>query len=280
MPSSTTLDCNGRPLSLDRTRICGIVNVTPDSFSDGGLFPDVESAVAHGVRLVTQGADMLDIGGESTRPGAASITPEQEVERVVPVIEGLAAQVNVPISVDTSTPEVMRAAVSAGAGLINDVRALQRKGALNAARDAGVPICLMHMQGQPGSMQDNPHYDDVVAEVHGFLAERLLACQHAGIDAAQVLVDPGFGFGKSLEHNMRLLAELDRFTDLGIGILVGLSRKSFLGTITGRKLGERQVASAAAALIAAQRGASIVRVHDVAETRDALAVLHAVPGVS
>ncbi len=277
MTSSRTLDCHGRPLSLDRARICGIVNVTPDSFSDDGLFSDVESAVAHGVLMVKQGADMLDIGGESTRPGAAPITPEQEAARVVPVIEALITQVDVPISIDTSTPEVMRAAVNAGAGLVNDVRALQREGALKAAFDVGVPICLMHMQGQPGTMQDNPHYDDVVAEVHRFLADRLLVCQQAGIDTTQVLVDPGFGFGKTLEHNMRLLAELDRFTNLGAGILVGLSRKSFLGTITGRKMGERQVASAAAALLAVQRGASIVRVHDVAETRDALAVLRAVP---
>lgn len=277
MTSSRTLDCHGRTLSLDRARICGIVNVTPDSFSDGGLFSDVESAVAHGVLMVKQGADMLDIGGESTRPGAAPITSEQEAERVVPVIEALITQVDVPISVDTSTPEVMRAAVNAGAGLINDVRALRREGALKAAADAGVPVCLMHMQGHPGTMQNNPHYDDVVAEVHRFLADRLLACQQAGIDTAQVLVDPGFGFGKTLEHNMRLLAELDRFTNLGAGILVGLSRKSFLGTITGRKMGERQVASATAALIAVQRGASVVRAHDVAETRDALAVLRAVP---
>lgn len=276
MSAPRTLDCGGRRLSLDRSRICGIVNVTPDSFSDGGQHADTASAVAHGLALVEQGADLLDIGGESTRPGAQQTTLQQETDRVLPVIEALAARVAVPISVDTSNPEVMHAAVAAGAGMINDIRALRREGALDAAASLGVPVCLMHMQGEPGNMQDNPHYDEVVTEVHRFLADRLLACQLAGIDATRVLVDPGFGFGKTLEHNMRLLAELERFADLGAGILVGLSRKSFLGTITGRDIAHRQVASAAAALIAAQRGAAILRVHDVAETRDALAVLHAV----
>lgn len=276
MSAPRTLDCGGRRLSLDRSRICGIVNVTPDSFSDGGQHADTASAVAHGLALVEQGADLLDIGGESTRPGAQQTTLQQETDRVLPVIEALAARVAVPISVDTSNPEVMHAAVAAGAGMINDIRALRREGALDAAASLGVPVCLMHMQGEPGNMQDNPHYDEVVTEVHRFLADRLLACQLAGIDATRVLVDPGFGFGKTLEHNMRLLAELERFADLGAGILVGLSRKSFLGTITGRDIAHRQVASAAAALIAAQRGAAILRVHDVAETRDALALLHAV----
>lgn len=276
MSAPRTLDCGGRRLSLDRSRICGIVNVTPDSFSDGGQHADTASAVAHGLALVEQGADLLDIGGESTRPGAQQTTLQQETDRVLPVIEALAARVAVPISVDTSNPEVMHAAVAAGAGMINDIRALRREGALDAAASLGVPVCLMHMQGEPGNMQDNPHYDEVVTEVHRFLADRLLACQLAGIDATRVLVDPGFGFGKTLEHNMRLLAELERFADIGAGILVGLSRKSFLGTITGRDIAHRQVASAAAALIAAQRGAAILRVHDVAETRDALALLHAV----
>ena len=278
--SSKVLDCNGRPLALDRTRICGIVNVTPDSFSDGGRHADTDAAVAHGLQMVAQGADMLDIGGESTRPGAAPVTSAQEMDRVLPVIEALAARTSVPISIDSSTPEVMRAAVAAGAGLINDVRALRREGALDAAVALGVPVCLMHMQGSPENMQDEPGYADVVGEVHRFLADRLLACQLAGMDSGTVLVDPGFGFGKTLQHNMRLLADLDRFADLGAGILVGLSRKSFLGTLTGRDVDHRQTASASAALIAAQRGASIVRVHDIAETRDALAVLAAVPSAS
>ncbi len=279
MTVSSTLDCGGRLLKLDRPRICGIINVTPDSFSDGGLHADTAAAVGHGLRLVEQGADMLDIGGESTRPRAAAVTLREEMERVLPVIEALARQVSVPISVDTSNPEVMRAAVAAGAGLINDIRALRREGALDAAASLGVPVCLMHMQGEPANMQDDPRYEDVVVEVHRFLADRLLACQLAGIDSARVLVDPGFGFGKTLAHNMRLLAELQRFTDLGAGVLAGLSRKSFLGSITGRDIEHRQVASAAAALIAAQNGAAIVRVHDVAETRDALRILQAVGDV-
>lgn len=270
------LDCAGRVLAFDRPRIAGIVNVTPDSFSDGGRYAGVGQAVAHGVELVEQGADMLDIGGESTRPHAATVTADEEAQRVVPVISALVERVEVPISVDTSTPAVMRAAVSVGAGLINDVRALRSQGALQAVAELGVPVCLMHMQGTPANMQDHPHYHDVVTEVHAFLAQRVAACEDAGIDAARVLLDPGFGFGKTLNHNMRLLAELPRFGDLGAGILVGLSRKSFLGRITDRPLDQRQVASATAALIAVQRGAAIVRVHDVAATRDALAVLAAV----
>ena len=206
--------------------------------------PIPTAAVAHGLQMVAQGADLLDIGGESTRPGAAPVSAAQEMDRVLPVIEALAARTPVPISVDTSTPEVMRAAVAAGAGLINDVRALRREGALEAAAELGVPVCLMHMQGSPETMQDEPSYEDVVSEVHRFLADRLLACQLAGMDSGAVLVDPGFGFGKTLQHNMRLLADLDRFADLGAGILVGLSRKSFLGTITGRDVDHRPTASA------------------------------------
>ena len=271
-----TLDCGGRALGLDRTRICAVINVTPDSFSDGGRHPDPASAVAHGMAMVAQGADMLDVGGESTRPGSAPVSVDEEIARVIPVIKALVAAVDVPISVDTSRPEVMRAAVAAGAGLINDVRALQVDGAIEAAADLGVPVCLMHMQGEPGTMQDDPHYDDVLAEVHRFLAERIFACELSGIARHRVLVDPGFGFGKNLGHNMTLLAGLKRFANLGIGTMVGLSRKSCLGEITGRATNERQAASAAAALIAAQRGATIVRVHDVAATRDALAVWQAV----
>ena len=274
---ATVLDCNGRPLTLDRPRVVGIINVTPDSFSDGGQFADLESAVAHGVRLAEEGADMLDVGGESTRPGAADVSVEEELRRVLPVIEQLIARTALPIAVDTSKPEVMRAAVAAGAGMINDVYALRREGAMDAAADLRVPICLMHMQGEPRSMQDAPYYDDVVGEVHRFLTDRLFACELAGIDRRKVMVDPGFGFGKDLEHNLTLLRRLERFADLGSGVYAGLSRKSMIGTLTGRKdPAERAAGSVAAALIAVQRGARMVRVHDVAATVDAVKVWHAV----
>src|SRR5579875_1044777 len=263
--TSPQLDCAGRVLKLDRPRICGILNLTDDSFSGDGLRGDVEAAIARGVAMVEQGADLLDIGAESTRPGAEPVAAHAEIARVVPVIKALAKRVDVPISIDTSKPEVMRAAVAAGAGLINDVYALRREDALDAAAELKVPVCLMHMQGEPRTMQDDPHYSDVVGEVHRFLAER------------RVLVDPGFGFGKTLEHNLVLLRALDRFRDLAAGVFVGLSRKSMIGTLTGRAGGaDRATGSAAAALIAVQRGAMIVRVHDVAATRDALAVWRAV----
>jgi len=271
------LDCNGRALRLDRPRICGILNLTGDSFSGDGLRGDVEAAVAQGMTMVEQGADMLDIGAESTRPGATAVDAQTEIARVVPVIEALAKRVEVPISIDTSKPEVMRAAIAAGAGFINDVYALRREGALDAAAELKVPVCVMHMQGEPGTMQDDPHYDDVVGEVHRFLAERVFACEMSGIDKRRVLVDPGFGFGKTLEHNLALLRGLERFRDLGAGAFVGVSRKAMIGTLTGRKSGaERAAGSAAAAMIAVQRGAMIVRVHDVPATRDALNVWKAV----
>jgi dihydropteroate synthase len=268
-----TLDCNGRALKLDRPRVCGILNLTDDSFSGDGLRDDVEAAVARGVAMVAEGADMLDVGAESTRPGAEPVSDAEEFARVVPVIEALGKRVEVPISIDTSKPEVMRAAVAAGAGLINDVYALRQEGALDVAAELKVPVCLMHMQGEPRTMQDDPHYDDVVAEVHRFLAERVFACEMSGIDKRRVLVDPGFGFGKALEHNLALLRALDRFSDLAAGVFVGLSRKAMIGALTGRRGGaERAAGSAAAAMIAVQRGAIIVRVHDVAATHDALAV--------
>jgi dihydropteroate synthase len=271
------LDCAGRQLVLDRPRVAGIVNVTPDSFSDGGAHATTEAAVAHGLQLAGEGADMLDVGGESTRPGADEVPLEEELRRVIPVIEQLAARTALPISVDTSKPEVMRAAVAAGAGMVNDVYALRREGALDAVAALGVPVCLMHMQGEPRGMQLQPHYDDVVGEVHRFLADRLFACELAGIDRRKVLVDPGFGFGKSLEHNLALLRALERFADLGSGVYAGLSRKSMIGALTGREAPAARVAgSVAAALIAAQRGARLVRVHDVAATVDALAVWHGV----
>jgi dihydropteroate synthase len=274
---ATVLDCNGRPLTLDRPRVVGIINVTPDSFSDGGQFANVDAAVEHGLRLVEEGADMLDIGGESTRPGADDVSAEEELRRVLPVIEQLVARTSLPIAVDTSKPEVMRAAVAAGAGMINDVYAMRREGALDAAAELRVPVCLMHMQGEPRSMQDAPHYDDVVGEVHRFLTDRLFACELAGIDRRKVMVDPGFGFGKDLEHNLALLRRIERFADLGSGVYVGLSRKSMIGTITGHKdPAKRAAGSVAAALIAVQRGARMVRAHDVAATVDALKVWHAV----
>lgn len=275
--TTPALDCNGRPLKLDQPRICGILNLTSDSFSGDGLGSDVDAAVARGGAMVEEGADMLDVGAESTRPRAEPVSAAEELARVVPVIEALAKRVEVPISIDTSKHEVMRAAVSAGAGLINDVYALRCEGALDAAADLKVPVCLMHMQGEPRTMQEDPRYDDVVGEVHRFLAERVFACEMAGIDKRRVLVDPGFGFGKTLEHNLALLRALERFRDLAAGVFVGLSRKAMIGALTDRAGGAARAAgSAAAALIAVQRGATIVRVHDVAVTRDTLAVWQAV----
>ena len=272
-----TLDCRGRLLVLDRPRVMGIVNVTPDSFSDGGAHHTVEAAVAHGLRLAGEGADVLDVGGESTRPGADEVTVEEELRRVIPVIERLAGETALPISVDTSKPEVMRAAVAAGAGMINDVYALRRDGALDAAAALGVPVVLMHMRGEPRSMQATPGYDDVVAEVHRFLAERIFAAEMAGIAKKQLVVDPGFGFGKTLAHNLALLAQFERFSELGVAVLAGLSRKACIGELTGREdPRERVHGSVAAHLIAAQRGARLLRVHDVAATVDALRIWLAV----
>jgi dihydropteroate synthase len=271
-----SLDCAGRELRLDRTRIMGIVNVTPDSFSDGGAHATTDAAVAHALKLAGEGADLLDVGGESTRPGAGEVPVEEEIRRVVPVIERLARECALPISVDTSKPEVMRAAVAAGAGLVNDPYALRREGALEAAAALGVPVCLMHMQGTPQDMQADPRYDDVVAEVHSFLAQRLFACEMAGIGKKKLLVDPGFGFGKNLGHNLKLLRQLSRIAELGVPVLAGLSRKGMIGELTGRGIDARLHGSVAAALIAAQNGASIVRVHDVGATADALAVWRAV----
>lgn len=274
------LDCAGRILKLDRPRVMGIVNVTPDSFSDGGHHFDVDSAVAHGLRLAEEGADILDVGGQSTRPGAEEVPVEEELRRVVPVIERLARETGLPVSVDTSKPEVMRAAVAAGAGMINDVHALRREGALDAAAELGVPVVLMHMLGEPRTMQDDPRYDDVVGEVHRFLAERIFAAEMAGIPRRRIVVDPGFGFGKTTGHNLALLAQLDRFVELGVPVLAGLSRKRTIGELTGRADPLQRVhGSVAAHLIAVQRGARLVRVHDVAATVDALKVWNAVDAV-
>ena len=274
------LDCAGRLIKLDRPQVMGIVNVTPDSFSDGGAHATPEAAVAHALKLAEEGADLLDIGGESTRPGAEEVSVEEELRRVIPVIELLAKRTSLPISIDTSKPEVMRAAVAAGAGMINDVYALRREGALEAAAALGVPVVLMHMQGEPRSMQQAPDYDDVVGDVHRFLTERLFAAEMSGISKKNLIVDPGFGFGKNTQHNVSLLAQLQRFAELGVPVLVGLSRKRTLGELTGRDAAQDRVfASVAAHLIAAQRGASILRVHDVAATVDALKVWKAVAAV-
>ena len=275
-----TLDCAGRALKLDRTRVMGIVNVTPDSFSDGGDHASTDAAVAHALKLAAEGADLLDVGGESTRPGAQEVPLEEELRRVVPVIERLARQTGLPISVDTCKPEVMRAAVQAGAGMINDVCALRREGALDTAAALGVPVVLMHMLGEPRSMQEDPRYDDVVAQVHRFLAERIFAAELAGIPKKHLVADPGFGFGKTTAHNLELLAGLERLAELGVPVLAGLSRKRSIGELTGRQVpAERVAGSVAAHLIAAQRGARIVRVHDVAATVDALKVWEAVAAV-
>ena len=275
--TSPQLDCAGRILKLDMPRVMGIVNVTPDSFSDGGAHFDADAAIAHGLKLAEEGADLLDIGGESTRPGAGEVAIEDELRRVIPVIEALAAQLAIPISIDTSKPEVMRAAVEAGAGMINDVFALRRDGALDAAAALGVPVVLMHMRGEPRTMQDAPDYDDVVGEVHRFLAERIFAAEMAGVARRNIVVDPGFGFGKTTAHNLPLQAQLRRFTELGVPVLAGMSRKKSIGELTGREdPRERVFGSAAAHLIAAQNGAMLLRVHDVAATVDALKVWNAV----
>ena len=271
------LDCAGRVLKLDRPRVLGIVNVTPDSFADGGEHATLETAVAHGLKLAEEGADALDVGGESTRPGARDVGVDEELRRVIPVVERLARETTLPISIDTSKPEVMRAAVAAGAGMINDVYALRRDGALDAAASLGVPVVLMHMQGEPRSMQEAPRYEDVVADVHRFLAERIFAAEMSGIDRKRIVVDPGFGFGKTSAHNLLLLAQFERFTELGVPVLAGLSRKKTIGELTGRDdPHERVHGSVAAAVIAAQRGARLLRVHDVAATVDALKVWNAV----
>lgn len=253
----------------------GIVNVTPDSFSDGGLCASTESALRHAAYLIEQGADLLDIGGESTRPGGIPVSMEEEMRRTIPVVQALVSM-DISVSVDTSKPEVMRAAIKAGAAMINDVNALRAPGALEAVAEGGVAVCLMHMQGDPRSMQTNPQYNNVVADVKDFLRQRLNAARAAGIPREKLIIDPGFGFGKTLEHNIELLRHLDRFTELGVPVMVGLSRKSMLGKITGNQVNDRIHASVAAALLAKAKGAKILRVHDVKATRDALAVYNAV----
>ena len=264
-----------RQFDLSRAIVMGILNVTPDSFSDGGRFDIVERAVEHALQMQEEGADIIDIGGESTRPGAASVSVDEELERVIPVIRAIRQQTSLPISIDTSKPEVMRAAVAEGANMVNDVNALQAKGALEACAGLNVPVCLMHMQGEPRTMQQDPKYDDVVQDVTDFLRQRYLACVDAGIDRASIVIDPGFGFGKTLPHNLSLLNGLESICELELPVLVGISRKSMLGAILDRPVTERLYAGIAAAVIAYQKGARLFRVHDVGPTRDALAVCDA-----
>lgn len=275
----SVLDCGGRPLDLSRAAVMGVLNITPDSFSDGGIFFSADRAVERALAMVAEGADIIDVGGESTRPGARSVGAEEELARVVPVIEALHKTAAVPISIDTSKPEVMRAAAAAGAGLINDVLALRAPGALETARDLGLPVCLMHMQGEPRTMQQNPQYQNVVAEVQDFLRNRIGACVRAGIPADRILADPGFGFGKRLEHNLELLRKLAEFKALGVPIVAGLSRKSMIGAALGLPVERRLHASVALAVLAVQNGARIVRVHDVGATRDAVRMFEAVAAV-
>ncbi|WP_343232532.1 dihydropteroate synthase [Motiliproteus sediminis] len=268
-------------LSTSQPQVMGILNVTPDSFSDGGQLL-AGSAVSRGALLrraeamVQAGASILDIGGESTRPGAEPVSAQQELDRVVPAVEMIAAELDVAVSVDSSTPAVIRAAAAAGCDLINDVRALQRAGALSAAAESGLPVCLMHMQGQPGSMQQAPSYDDVVSEVAAFLRQRVSVCEAAGIERQRLLLDPGFGFGKTLQHNLQLLNRLGQLRQLGLPLLIGVSRKSMVGAVTGRSLEQRLVGSVAAAQMALQQGAWILRVHDVDATMDMVRLCRAV----
>lgn len=269
------LRCGRFVLMLDYPRIMGIVNITPDSFSDGGAFLDAQRAVDHAHRLVEEGADLLDLGAESTRPGAAPVSADEELDRLLPVLTAL-ARLEVPISIDTSKPVVMREAMQAGAAMINDVNAFRAAGAIEALAKTAAALCVMHMRGEPRTMQAHPTYVDVVGEVDAFLRERIAALADAGVAHDRIAIDPGFGFGKNLDHNLALLRALQQFSSAGVAVLVGLSRKSMLGNITGRPAHERLPASIAAALLAVERGAQIVRVHDVAATRDALAILAAV----
>lgn len=270
------IDCNGRALDLSGPRVMGILNITPDSFSDGGRYVDRCAALRRAREMVSEGAAVIDVGGESTRPGSREVSEGEELDRVIPIIEAIAAELPVPISVDTSKPGVMREAVRSGAGLINDVHALRRPGALEAAAALGVPVCLMHMQGEPRTMQAAPVYRDVVGEVRDFLAARADACIAAGIPRQRLLLDPGFGFGKTLDHNLRLLKHLEAIVDLGWPVLVGLSRKSMIGALLDASTGERLHGGVGAAVVALCRGARLVRTHDVKETWEAVRVAAAV----
>jgi dihydropteroate synthase len=263
-------DCNGKSLDLTHPQVMGVLNVTPDSFSDGGDFFSLDKAVARALQMEAEGAAIIDIGGESTRPGAAPVTLEDEIRRVVPVIEALQSRLKVPISIDTRKPGVMRAAIQAGAGFINDINALREPGALEVAAGFAVPVCLMHMQGEPRTMQEDPRYENVVGEVADFLQRRITACEQAGVGRERLLLDPGFGFGKTVAHNLYLLERLNVLTRLGLPLVVGLSRKSMIARLLGLEPGERLPASIALAVLAVERGARLVRSHDVAATWQAL----------
>jgi dihydropteroate synthase len=278
------LDCAGRRLDLSTPIIMGVINTTPDSFFDGGRLHrnnqlDLDRALRMAAAMIDDGAAIVDIGGESTRPGATAISLSQEIDRVLPLVEKITAELDVIVSVDTSSGELMSAAAAAGAGFINDIRALSRDGALQAAAATGLPVCLMHMQGCPATMQEAPVYDDVVAAVGHYLETRVSACEKAGIDRRQLILDPGFGFGKTVQHNLQLLQGLPRLARIGLPMLVGLSRKSLIGTLIGRDVDERLPASLGLAVLAVERGAGIVRTHDVAATADAVAMTTALHGV-
>ncbi|MBA1193848.1 dihydropteroate synthase [Pseudomonas entomophila] len=272
----TRLPCGNRVLDLSQTHVMGILNVTPDSFSDGGQFARRDAALRHAEAMVAAGATLIDVGGESTRPGARAVSVTEELERVAPMVEAIAAHLDVVISVDTSTPAVMREAARLGAGLINDVRALERDGALDAAAATGLPVCLMHMRGEPGTMQDDPHYDDVTQDVARYLESRMAACAAVGIDASRIVLDPGFGFAKTLAHNLSLFKHLEVLHRLGRPLLVGVSRKSMIGLTLERSVDERLYGSLALAALAMTQGARILRVHDVHETVDVVRMIAAV----
>lgn len=274
------LRCADRLLDLTRPHVMGILNVTPDSFSDGGRFVSPAAAVQQARSMCEQGASIIDIGGESTRPGATPVSEQEELDRVIPVVEGLARELDVILSIDTSSPVVMKEGAAAGAGFINDVRALSRPGALEAAKNAGLPVCLMHMRGEPASMQNAPSYADIIAEVSNFLRQRIDACVDAGIPRHQLVLDPGFGFGKTLRHNLVLLQQLERLQSLELPLLVGMSRKSMIGAVLEKPVEQRLSGSLALAVMAVQRGARILRVHDVGPTVDAIRMAVAVMQVS
>jgi len=272
----TRLPCGNRVLDLAHTHVMGILNATPDSFSDGGRYNRLDAALRHAEAMVAAGATLIDVGGESTRPGARSVSPLEELERVAPVVEALHRELDVIISVDTSTPAVIRETARLGAGLINDVRSLRREGALDAAAATGLPVCLMHMRGEPDDMQDNPHYEDLMGEVSAFLLERMAQCASVGIPGERIILDPGFGFAKSLDHNLSLFKHMQELHALGRPLLVGVSRKSMIGGALARPVGERLFGGLALAALAMTKGARILRVHDVAETVDVVRMIAAV----
>lgn len=270
------LPCGSRTLDLSRPQVMGILNVTPDSFSDGGRYNRIDAALRHAEQMLEAGATIIDVGGESTRPGAPPVSAEEELQRVAPVVEQLVCRLDALVSVDTSSPALMREAALLGAGMINDVRSLSRDGALQAAAQGNLAVCLMHMQGEPQTMQDSPQYDDVTTAVRTFLADRVAACEAAGIARERLLIDPGFGFAKTLAHNLSLFRHMQALHDLHLPLLVGVSRKSMIGKVLGREVDQRLAGSLALAALAVQQGAHILRVHDVAETVDVLRMLEAV----